>query len=79
MTKTSDIKHAYFCKPRPDESEARIETFEQDRFAADGISVAGHVTTVRCVECGVATYDGVPEDQLGGRPATNYVLQPSSV
>jgi hypothetical protein len=59
MTATTQPNHAEYCLPRPGEDAPRIETYRSPKYAQDGITPAGSVLTVRCVECGNATYDGV--------------------
>lgn len=58
------LEHKKFCLPRPDEDAPRIETYPLPRYKQDGITLDHKVTVVRCTECGVATYDGVPEDDV---------------
>jgi hypothetical protein len=59
MTTATALKHEEFCLPRPGADAPRVETWRAPRYAADGITPAGSVAVVRCVECGSATYDGV--------------------
>lgn len=72
MTKTAEttdtIVHEHFCQPTGDRDEIRIEGHDAPRYEADGLTVAGTVAVRRCLECGAATYDGVPESQLVTRP-----------
>jgi len=42
--------HEFWCAPRPDEREPRIETFRAERTDADGRVTSRPVVT-RCQEC----------------------------
>lgn len=53
------LEHLYFCTPRPGEDGPRIEAYTSPRYSQDGISQIGAVRCVRCLECGVTSYDGV--------------------
>ena len=66
-TTTDAIVHEYFCKPTGERDEIRTERFTAPRYGADGIYATGGTAVERCLECGAATYDGVPENQLGNR------------
>jgi hypothetical protein len=59
MTLTINLRHAEFCLPRPGLDQPRVEQYRAPKTAPDGITPAGGVSVVRCLECGNATYDGV--------------------
>lgn len=55
-TVTVQVRHEEFCKPRPGESEPRVETYPYiGDDASTGRSRPTHDIT-RCVECGAANY-----------------------
>ena len=59
---TTTHPHEPFCLPCPGEDAPRIERYSIARYAPDGQTRIGEVLCVRCVECAVATYDGVRRD-----------------
>ncbi len=59
MTITDTLQHEDFCLPRPGQLAPRIEPYSVPRYSSDGLAVAGSVWCVRCIECGVSSYDGV--------------------
>lgn len=65
---TDSIVHEYFCKPQPGHEKARTERFDAPRYGPDGVRPIGSCTVHRCLDCGAATYDGIPEKELGTRP-----------
>jgi hypothetical protein len=62
MTLTTNLRHADFCLPRPGHDAPRIESYRAAKTAPDGITPAGSISVVRCLECGNATYDGVQRE-----------------
>lgn len=59
MTIAVELKHEYFCLPRPGNIEPRIEQYRQTVIAEDGITPVRSVLVTRCIECAAASYDGV--------------------
>lgn len=60
MTAPADtLEHEDFCQPRPGLDAPRLEAYPGARYQADGMPGGGSVHCVRCLECGVISYDGV--------------------
>lgn len=50
------VSHEYFCKPRPENKEPRIESFLAAQVGANGVETGRMVRVTRCLECGAARY-----------------------
>lgn len=56
---TATLSHADYCLPRPGEDQPRTESYRLPRYSDDG-HATGSTRVDRCLECGAASYDGVP-------------------
>lgn len=56
---TALLDHEAFCTPQPGEDGPRTERYTQTRHSEDGTTIAARVLTIRCQECGAASYTEV--------------------
>lgn len=56
-----NLTHEEFCQPQPQPGldAPRLEAYPAPTYQADGMPGGRTVRCVRCLECGVISYDGV--------------------